>query len=95
MDGADWAIVATTVLVPTLGVIFAFGKVYQRQTGQGKQLDDVDLKMATGFTVLHTKVDNLAESNGSEHKSISKDIGKGNERIARIEGRLNGSPPPT
>ena len=86
------AIVTGSIFVIGGGV--GVGKILGKQKSHDGRLDSVDKKVDVGFKAVNEKVDAGFLRNGSEHQMISKEIGLGNERIARVEGRLNGSQPP-
>ena len=92
MDG-DILVAIVTGLIFIIGGGIGVGKILGKQRSHDGRLDTVDAKVDVGFKAVNEKVDAGFLKNGEEHHLISRDIGKGNERISRIEGRLNGSQP--
>ena len=81
MDG-DIIIAIVTGSIFVIGGGVGFGRILQKQNSHDERIEAVDTKVDEGF-----------KANAVEHKSISKEIAQGNERTARIEGRLNGTTP--
>jgi len=90
------AVVTGAILVCTfvVGGGVGFGKIIQKQNTHDARIDGINKKVDIGFKAVNEKVDAGFEKNGSEHQTISRDIGTGNERISRMEGRMNGAHPP-